>query len=113
MLEVPAGSVEEGEDPVAAVRRELLEETGYTASQIEPLASFYMTPGFCTELGHAFLATGLTLGKAHPDFDENIQVVRVPLKEVRDIVRRGDIQDVKSIASLLLVLDRKESSGTG
>ncbi len=113
LLEVPAGSVEEGEDPVAAVRRELVEETGYTASQIEPLASFYMTPGFCTELGHAFLATGLIPGKAHPDFDENIQVVRVPLKEVRDIIRRGDIQDVKSIASLLLVLDRKESLGTG
>ena len=113
LLEVPAGGVEEGEEPVDAVRRELVEETGYAASRVEPLASFYMTPGFCTERMHAFLATGLTAGEAQPEFDESIQVVPVPLREVRDILRRGEIQDAKSIASLMLVLDREEPSGAG
>ena len=109
LLEVPAGSVDEGEDPAACATRELSEETGYITSRIEPLASFYMTPGFCTERMHVFLATGLTPGKAHPESDEHIQVVLVPLAEVQDIIRRGEVQDAKSIVSLLLVLDQKRS----
>ena len=110
LLEVPAGSVEEGEDPVACAQRELLEETGYSASHIEPIASFYTTPGFCTELMHAYLATGLTAGEAQPEFDEQITVLPVPLQEIADLIHRREIQDAKSIASLLLVLDRLSSS---
>ena len=106
LLEVPAGSVEEGEDPVACARRELLEETGYTASHIEPIASFYTTPGFCTELMHAYLATELTPGEAQPEFDEQIEVVPVPLQEIGELIHGREIQDGKTLTSLLLVLDR-------
>lgn len=106
LLEVPAGSVEEGEDPEACARRELLEETGYTASHIEPIASFYTTPGFCTERMHAYLATGLTPGEAQPEFDEQIEVVPVPLQEVGELIHSREIQDGKTLTSLLLVLDR-------
>ena len=105
LLEVPAGSVEEGEDPVACGRRELLEETGYTASHMESIASFYTTPGFCTERMHAYLATGLTPGKAQPEADEQIEVVPVSLQEVGELIRGRVIQDGKTLASLLLVLD--------
>lgn len=106
LLEVPAGSVEEGEDPEACARRELLEETGYTASHIEPIASFYTTPGFCTERMHAYLATGLMPGEAQPEFDEQIEVVPVPLQKVGELIHGREIQDGKTLTSLLLALDR-------
>lgn len=106
LLEVPAGSVEEGEDPEACARRELLEETGYTASHIEPIASFYTTPGFCTERMHAYLATGLMPGEAQPEFDEQIEVVPVPLQKVGELIHDRAIQDGKTLTSLLLVLER-------
>ena len=106
LLEVPAGSVEEGEDPVVCARRELLEETGYTANDMESIASFYTTPGFCTERMHAYLATGLTSGKAQPEADEQIEVVPVSLKEIGELIRGRVIQDGKTLASLLLILDR-------
>ena len=106
LLEVPAGGINAGETPEAAARRELLEETGFTAKDYESLGGFYTTPGFCTELMHSFLATGLTPGEAQPEFDESIEVVSVPLREIHTMLREGEFQDAKSIASLLLVLDR-------
>ena len=106
LLEVPAGGIDVGETPEAAARRELLEETGFTAKAVESLGGFYTTPGFCTELMHSFLATGLTPGEAQPEFDESIEVVSVPLGEIRTMLREGEFHDAKSIASLLLVLDR-------
>ena len=106
LLEVPAGSVDMGEGPEDCARRELLEETGYTAGRVELLASFYTTPGFCTERMHAFLATDLTPGEAQPEFDEDIQVITVPLNEAMGMIQSGEIKDAKSIASLLLVLER-------
>ena len=106
LLEVPAGGLEEGEDPETCARRELEEETGYTAGQMERLAYFFTTPGFCNEEMHAFLATVLAPGRAHPEADESIEVVRVPLASVPEMIQRGEIRDAKSIVCLLLTLGR-------
>jgi ADP-ribose pyrophosphatase len=104
LLEIPAGGIEKGEVSQEAALRELQEETGYTADKIQHLSSFWTTPGFCTELMHAYLATDLRPSSLSPDEDEDIQVVRVPLDQIPDMVRLGQIKDAKSIASLLMVL---------
>ena len=105
LLEVPAGGVERGEANRAAVLRELQEETGYTADNLQHLSSFWTTPGFCTELMHAYLATDLRPGHLSQDPDEDIEVVKVPLDKMRQMIRNGEIKDAKSIASLLMALD--------
>jgi ADP-ribose pyrophosphatase len=102
LLEIPAGTLEEGEDPLACAQRELQEETGYAADCLEPLAAFYSAPGFCTEYLHIFRATGLRNNPRRADVDENIVLERVHLCEALDMVRRGDICDAKSIIGLLL-----------
>ena len=104
LLEIPAGSVEQGEVSEVAVLRELEEETGYTAGNLHHLPSFWMTPGFCTERMHAYMATGLQPGSPHPDEDETVSVVKVPLDSIPDMIRQGSIVDAKSITSLLMVL---------
>ena len=106
ILEVPAGAMDDGEEPEAAARRELREETGFSAEKLEFLSFFWTTPGYCTEGMYAYLATGLSLGDIAPDEDENIEVVKVALKEVPSMIASGDIVDCKSIASLMLALSR-------
>lgn len=102
LLEAPAGGIEPGEDPQQAVQRELQEETGHTAREVVPLGGFWIAPGWATEYMHAFIATGLAPAEACPDEDEAIEVERVPRSRVLDLVRRGEIQDAKSIAALLM-----------
>ena len=102
LLEAPAGGIEPGEDPEQAVQRELQEETGHTARRIVPLGGFWIAPGWATEYMHAFVAYGLVAAEACPDEDEVIQVERVPRSRVLDLVRRGEVQDAKSIAALLM-----------
>lgn len=104
LLEIPAGMLEPGEEPVTAARRELEEETGYTAHRIEPLIQFFTSPGFCDEEMHVFLATGLVAGQPNPDEDEQIDLVPVPLAHVPEMIRHGEIRDGKSIAALLLAI---------
>lgn len=104
LLEVPAGAINAGEEPDAAARRELREETGFRAHTLERLAFFWTTPGFCTEGMYAYLAAGLTVGDNAPDDDENIEVVKAALEDVPDMIASGDIEDAKSIAALMLVL---------
>ncbi len=104
LLEVPAGGVEKGEVSEEAVLRELQEETGYTSDRLQHLSSFWTTPGFCTELMHAYLATGLRPSDLPQDEDEEVRVVKVPLDKIPDMIRRGEIRDAKSIASLLMAL---------
>ena len=104
ILEVPAGRMDEGEGSEEAALRELQEEIGYTADSLKHLSSFWTAPGFCTELMHAYLATGLRPSSLEPDDDEDIQVVTVPLDGVPEMIRQGQITDAKSIASLLMVL---------
>jgi ADP-ribose pyrophosphatase len=102
ILEVPAGGVEAGEVSEDTVIRELQEEVGYTAARITHLASFWVAPGWATERMHAYLATGLTPSKLSADDDENIQVVRVPFTDAVAMIQTGEIQDGKTIASLLM-----------
>ena len=104
LLEVPAGGIDQGEDAVAAARRELQEETGLTASSLRRLSSFWMTPGWSTEYMHSYLATGLSPSPLAADDDENISTLRVPLARVSQMVLSGEIQDAKSIASLLVAI---------
>jgi ADP-ribose pyrophosphatase len=102
LLEVPAGGIEEGEVPEEAVQRELQEEIGYTAGNLQHLSSFWLAPGWCTEYMHAYLATDLIPSSLAADDDEFISVVRVPLAESLDMVKQGQIRDAKSISSLLM-----------
>ena len=103
LVEAPAGSVEDGELPEQSAQRELQEEIGYRAESLERLGSFWMSPGYCTELMHAFVARGLSPSTLDPDDDENIEVVRRPLSEARALIERGEVRDAKTIAALLML----------
>ena len=106
LLEVVAGGIDEGESAEEAARRELREEAGLRAEKLELLSFFWMSPGFCTEGMHAYLATGLSLGESAPEDDESIEVVRVRLEDVPGLIASGELQDCKSIAALMLALGR-------
>ena len=101
LWELPAGTVEEGEDADTCAPRELEEETGYRAARVEKLTRFFPTPGFCTEKLHAYRATGLTHVGQQLDATEKIQVHVVPWPEALAMVRDGRVQDAKTIATLL------------
>ena len=115
LLEIPAGRVEQGEVSEEAVLRELQEETGYKADRLQHLSSFWTTPGFCTERMHAYVATGLRPGDPEHtlDDDEEIQVEKVPLDRITDMIRLGEITDAKSITSLVLLLYLYTDQGVG
>ena len=104
LLEVPAGGIEADEATEEAVLRELQEEIGYTAGKLQLLSSFWVAPGWSTEYMHAYLATELSPASLAADDDENITVVPVPLEEVIGLMEGGEIQDAKSITSLLLAI---------
>jgi ADP-ribose pyrophosphatase len=110
LLEVPAGGMEPGESPEDAVLRELQEETGHTAGTLKHLQSFYISPGYCTEEMHAFLATDLRPAVLDPDYDEDIQVVRVPISEIPTLLQSGQVRDAKSITTLLLASEALRGS---
>ena len=102
LLELPAGTLEEGEQPLDSARRELEEETGLTGGTWRELAAFYTTPGFCRERMHLFAAEGVQSGPASPEEDEQLELIRW---RVRDVAPRlGEIEDAKTLAGLLLYL---------
>jgi ADP-ribose pyrophosphatase len=107
LLELPAGTLEHGEEPLATAHRELREEVGHAAATLEPLGGFYSAPGFCSEYLRAYLATGLTADAADGDEDEDIEVVPLTLDESLARLDAGDIIDAKSIATLLLYLRKQ------
>ena len=106
LLEIPAGGVDEGEDLEAAVRRELREETGYSAEKLERLTGIFSSPGFCTEYMHIFLATGIRPGAQTPAEDETIEVVLTPLAEIPGLISKEQIRDAKSVVGLLTLFWR-------
>jgi ADP-ribose pyrophosphatase len=106
LLEIPAGGIEPGEDPQSAVRRELQEEIGYLPGRLERLAGFYSTPGFCTEYLHIFLASELQTSRLTAEDTAAIDVVRLPPFQITEMIAREQICDSKSIAALLLYLNR-------
>ncbi len=118
LLELPAGTldVHDGvvEDPEAAARRELEEETGYRAGRIEKLGGFYSAPGFLTEYLSLFLATDLEPAGAdrrEPDEDERLRLFRLPWRDAVAAVEAGLIEDSKSVSGVLLLARRLVSSG--
>jgi ADP-ribose pyrophosphatase len=108
LLELPAGTLEVGEEPLACARREIVEEVGFAAGELTPLGGFYSAPGFCSEYLYAFLATGLREDFADGDEDEDITVVPLTLEETYARLDAGEITDAKSIATLMLYLRRRE-----
>jgi ADP-ribose pyrophosphatase len=101
LWELPAGSLEPGEDKLEAARRELLEETGYTARKWQKALYFYVSPGFLTESMQVYLAQGLTKGKAQPEDDERIAVRFFPLRQAVMMITSGKIIDAKTIGPIL------------
>lgn len=101
IIELPAGTLEDGEAPIDTARRELLEETGYRAGAVRELFRMYSSPGVSTEILYVFLAEDLSYeGSSHQE-DEMIEVIRVGLDKAIEMIRRGEIEDGKTIASLL------------
>ena len=99
--EIPAGKRDRGEDPLETGKRELAEETGATADNFTPLGVVYPTPGYCDEIIHLYLATGLHFAEMHPDEDEFLDVLRLPLATLVEREMAGDIPDAKTqIAAL-------------
>ena len=108
LLELPAGTLEEGEEPLTTAKRELAEETGLTAGSWRELAAFYTTPGFCRERMWVFVAEGVERGEARREADEAIELVRIPVADLRARVR--ELEDAKTIAGVLLYLDDRDRS---
>lgn len=99
-LEIPAGKLEKGEEPMASAERELEEETGYTAESLEKIFSFYGAPGFCSERVDVFVARGLSAGEMNLDEDEFLNVKRYSFDEAVDLLNRGVITDAKTIMAI-------------
>jgi ADP-ribose pyrophosphatase len=109
LLELPAGTLDEGEAPQACAQREVREETGMAAGKMEALGGFYLAPGYSTEYMHVFLATDLREDPLEADADEFLLVVRLPIAEALTMVARGEIPDAKSLAALLLAGERLQA----
>jgi len=105
LLEIPAGTLEPGEDPEQALQRELAEEIGMRAGRLQRLTSFLPSPGFLTEVVHVYLARDLTPEQREAE-EEDLEVVRVPLARTPALVASGEIRDAKSIIGLLLASAR-------
>jgi ADP-ribose pyrophosphatase len=105
--ELPAGKLDQGESPRTCVRRELREETGYTAKRYRPLLTFWPAPAFSNERLHIFVAEGLTAGSPSPDEDEFVETARIPFKTALRWVHSGKIQDAKTVIGLLACANGK------
>lgn len=101
LLELPAGKLESGESPEECALRELREETGYVSEKVEPLYSFYTSPGFADEVISLFYATDLTKGDTDPDEDEFVDIRLFDHREVRLALDSGAIEDAKSLVGVL------------
>jgi len=102
LLELPAGTLEPKEPPINCAGRELLEETGYLAKRLKPLASFFTSPGILSEKMHAFVAYDLQKKVAALEEGEEIELQPVPLGGAIQMIKNGEICDAKSIAVLLM-----------
>jgi len=100
IIELPAGRIEKGEDPFLAAQRELIEETGFRASQWRTLTSLYSAPGFCDEVLHLYHASDLAFEGKKLDMDEETDVVKLSVDEAWSMVESGAIRDAKTVAGI-------------
>ena len=100
LLEIPAGKLEKGEDPMLAAKRELEEETGLIASELKPLFTLYPTPGYTNEKIYIYEAVGIREGKQHLDEGEFLNVEYVPVKTALGWIEKGTLRDAKTIVAL-------------
>lgn len=102
LLEIPAGLMDPGEEPLQTAMRELKEETGYSAEKWTHMTEFYPTAGFCNEYVHIFLAEGLTPGETCFDETENLEIEEYSLAELLNMIKTGEIHDGKTVAGIAL-----------
>jgi ADP-ribose pyrophosphatase len=111
LMEIPAGTLQAGEAPLACAKRELIEETGYAAGRLRKLFSCYLAPGYSTEKIHFFLATQLVPTSGRQAEDESIIVQAIDLHEALKAIERGKIQDAKTISALYYLATRQKPQG--
>ena len=102
LLELPAGTLKPGEDPAEAANRELQEEIGMRAEHLEELSTFWLAPGYSTELMHVYLATGLSASQLQQDEDEDITIEKIPVAQAPALAVSGRLRDAKSLAAVLV-----------
>ncbi len=102
LLELPAGTRNGAEPPETCAAREMREETGLAAAHLEQLGAFYLAPGYSTEFMYVFLATDLTPNPLPADADEFLRVQKIPVRQAMEMGEKGEVQDAKSLAALLL-----------
>ncbi len=111
MFEAPAGKIDPGEDPLVTAKRELKEETGYTAANIEYVTEFYPSVGYDEEVLYLYLATGLTPGETDFDDNEALDIEEWDVRELYDMVMRAEIKDAKTIIAILMAKEILEKRG--
>lgn len=104
LLEIPAGKLDAGEDPLVCAKRELEEETGIIASEWISLGMIATSPGFCNEVIHLYVAKGLSKGEIHWDEDEYVEVERYTFDELLQRIKKEKIKDSKTLSALLLAM---------
>lgn len=102
LLELPAGTLDENEDPAVCAAREIREETGFASDKLEKIGDFYLAPGYSTEFMHVYLARELRHDPLEADADEFLSVEKVPIVEAMKMAEQGKIPDAKTLAALLL-----------
>ena len=102
LLELPAGTLEQGEDPSSTAARECREEIGMAPGRLENVGGFFLAPGYSNEYMHVFLATDLKPDALSPDVDEAIEIEKLTVREVSDLIAVDGFQDAKTLACLLL-----------
>jgi ADP-ribose pyrophosphatase len=112
LLEIPAGILEKGEDPKHAAKRELQEETGYEPGELISLGGFFVSPGFCNEYIHLFLALHLKKNPLPCDLDEAIDLCPLTIQQFYTRLEKNQIRDCKTIAAVLLYLQWKNQKNS-
>jgi ADP-ribose pyrophosphatase len=105
LLEIPAGGIDQGESPEEAVIREMREETGLKPGKVERLTGFYLSPGFSSEYLHLFLVSEFESDPLSAEDTADIELVKMPVSQIKELIKSGEIEDGKSVAGLLMYLE--------